>query len=68
MSLVPFDSDATRAAVTAAAQAVQAAADRQGHGLSYEQCEELALVVIGQYQAFTAGVQYARTGTIEPGE
>jgi hypothetical protein len=56
---IPFDSDATRAAVTAAAQAVQADAERQGHQLTYEQCEELAIAVIGHYQAFMSGVSYA---------
>jgi hypothetical protein len=68
---VPFDSDATRAAVTAAAQAVQAVAERQGYTLAYEQGEELAITVISHYQAFVAGVDYASNqhrSSADPGQ
>jgi len=66
-----FNSDAAHAAVTAAAHAVQADAERQGYTLTYEQCEELAIVVIGHYQSFVAGVDYANTRphtVAEPGQ
>ncbi|MFC0526755.1 hypothetical protein [Phytohabitans kaempferiae] len=59
MVTIPFDSDATRAAVTAAAQAVAAYADRHAITITAEQCEDLAQTLIGQYQAFEAGVRYA---------
>jgi hypothetical protein len=62
MKMIPFDSDATQAAVTAAAQAVAAYCDKHGIAITPEQCEDLAQTLIGQYQAFAAGIHYARTG------
>lgn len=72
MSSIPFDSDATRAAIAAAAQAVAAECERLGIPVTAEQCESLAIAVISTHQAFTAGVHYAhtqpRTTAAEPGQ
>jgi hypothetical protein len=66
MKMIPFNSDATRAAVTAAAQAVAAYCDEHRIAITPEQCEDLAQTLIGQYQAFTAGIHYAQTGITVP--
>jgi hypothetical protein len=56
---IPFDSDASRAAVTVAAQRIAAFADRQGIAIEPSQCEELAEGLIHVYQAFFTGFQHA---------
>jgi hypothetical protein len=71
MTTIPYDSDAVRAAVAAAAHAVAAECERLGITITAEQCESLAVAVISHYQAFTAGLTYAshhnRTAA-EPGQ
>ncbi|MFD0742751.1 hypothetical protein ACFQ1L_13785 [Phytohabitans flavus] len=52
---IPFDSDAVRAAVAAAAHAVAAECERLGVIITAEQCETLTVAVISHYQAFSAG-------------
>ncbi|MFC0526258.1 hypothetical protein [Phytohabitans kaempferiae] len=68
MPTLPFDSDATRAAVTAGAQAIAAYCDKHAIQIDPAQCEDLAEVLINQYQAFYAGVRYATTHTPPPAE
>jgi hypothetical protein len=71
MTTIPFDSDAVRAAVAAAAQAVAAECERLGITITAEQCESLAIAVVSAHQAFTAGVHYAsrqNPTAAEPGQ
>jgi hypothetical protein len=56
---IPFDSDATRAALTAAAYAAAAYCDEHKIAITPEQCEGLTQLLISQYQAFRAGIEYA---------
>jgi hypothetical protein len=68
---IPFDSDASRTAVTVAAQRIAAYADKHGIPIDPTQCEELAENLVHVYQAFSAGTQLARqqhdTGVEPPG-
>lgn len=57
---IPFNSDASRAAVTVAAQQIAAYADRQGIAIEPAQCEELAESLVHVYGAFSAGFQHAK--------
>ncbi|MGN9906367.1 hypothetical protein ACTMTJ_02335 [Phytohabitans sp. LJ34] len=56
---IPFDSDASRAVVTMAAQRIASFADRQGIQIEPAQCEELAESLVHVYVAFFAGLQHA---------
>jgi hypothetical protein len=63
---IPFDSDASRAAVTVAAQRIAAFADRQGIPIEPPQCDELAEVLVHVYQAFFAGMHYVAMRPAQP--
>ena len=67
---IPFDSDASRAVVTMAAQRIAAFADRQGIPIEPAQCEELAEGLVHVYLAFFTGVQIGTSqhlvGPIQP--
>ncbi|MFC0532784.1 hypothetical protein [Phytohabitans kaempferiae] len=65
---IPFDSDATRAAVTAAAHAVSAESEKLGITTTPEQCEAIAVEVVSVYEAFLAGVRYATQNQTVAGE
>jgi len=68
MTLFPFNSDASRAAVTVAAQRIAAYADTQGIAIEPAQCEELAESLVHVYHAFFAGIQHATEHTPTPAE
>ena len=57
--MIPFNSDAYQAAVTAAAQQITAYAERNGIPLTPDQCHDLAETLMSHYQSFFAGVRFA---------
>lgn len=70
MTTPPYDTDRFHAAVTVAAQRIAAYCEKQDIAITPAQCEELAVTLMHQYQAFQAGVRYAteQASSAEPGQ
>lgn len=64
MKMIPFDIEASRAAVTVGAQRIAAYADKHAITIDPSQCEDLAELLFGDYRAFLAGLTHA-TGILD---
>ncbi|MFC0532824.1 hypothetical protein [Phytohabitans kaempferiae] len=64
MKMIPFNSEASRTAVTVGAQRIAAYADKHAIAIDPSQCEDLAELLFGDYRAFLAGLTHT-TGALD---